>query len=196
MTLDNLNLAACDPDSMYARIAELPQQCEDAWRLVDGFSLPDSYRGAKKVVILGMGGSAIGGDLARSLIESTATVPVMVVREYTTPAYIDESTLVIASSYSGNTEETLSALDEALAKGAKCVCVGTGGKIEQRSRDAGLPFLKFSYASSPRAAIGYSLICLVGVLRQARIAVVPRADLLEATSVMRAWQAELSPDVP
>ncbi|MHB0876489.1 MAG: bifunctional phosphoglucose/phosphomannose isomerase [Anaerolineae bacterium] len=196
MSLDNLNLATCDPDSMHARIAELPQQCEDAWRLVEAFRLPDSYKHAGKVVILGMGGSAIGGDLARTLVESSATVPIMVVREYTIPAYVDDSTLVIASSYSGNTEETLSALDQALAKGAKCVCVGTGGKIEQKARAAGLPFLKFSYSSSPRAAIGYSLICLVGILIEAGVASIPYADLQEAMAEMRAWQADLRPDVP
>jgi glucose/mannose-6-phosphate isomerase len=196
VNLDNLNLATCDPDSMHARIAELPQQCEDAWRLVEQFDLPASYKQASKVVILGMGGSAIGGDLARTLVESAATVPIAVVREYSIPAYVDSTTLVIASSYSGNTEETLSGLDLALAKGAKCVCVGTGGKIEQKAREAGLPFLKFSYSSSPRAAIGYSLICLVGILVKAGVANVPYADLQEASAVMRAWQAELRPEVP
>lgn len=196
MNLDSLNLATCDPDSMYARIAELPQQCEDAWQLVDKFELPASYKQANRVVILGMGGSAIGGDLARTLVETIATVPIAVVREYGIPAYVDGSTLVIASSYSGNTEETLSGLDLALAKGAKCVCVGTGGRIEQKAHEYGLPFLKFSYSSSPRAAIGYSLICLVGVLAKAGVATVPYADLQEATAVMRQWQAELQPDVP
>lgn len=196
MDLDSINLAACDPDGMHARIAELPQQCEDAWRLVETFALPDSYRGAEKVVILGMGGSAIGGDLARSLVEPEACVPVLLVRDYTTPVFIDDKTLVIASSYSGNTEETLSGLDEALARGAKCVCVGTGGKIEKRAQDAGLPFLKFSYTSAPRAAIGYSLICIVGILSRAGVATVPYADLQEALAVMRAWQRELTPDIP
>ena len=103
---------------------------------------------------------------------------------------------MIASSYSGNTEETLAALEEALAAGAHCVAVGTGGKLEQRALAAGLPYVPFHYNSSPRAAIGYSFALIAGVLRAAGVAAFGLDDLHAAAKVMRNWQAELSPDVP
>lgn len=196
MKLDSLDLAQLDPAGMYQRISELPQQCHDAWDLVKRFELTAGYGKVNRVVVLGMGGSAIGADLARTLVDSQARVPISVVRDYSSPAYIDAQTLVIASSYSGNTEETLAGLTEAIAKGAKCVGVGTGGTLERRCLEAGLPFLKFAYDAAPRAALGYSLMCLLGVLVKAGIAADPGTDLDEAVREMRAWQAELSPAVP
>jgi glucose/mannose-6-phosphate isomerase len=164
--------------------------------LVQPFELPKEYARCQNVAILGMGGSAIGADLARSLALDAASVPIAVNREYTAPAYIGPSSLVIASSFSGNTEETLSALEQCLSRGAKCAGVGTGGKLEQRCREAGLPFLKFSYKAQPRAALGYSLICLAGILMKAGIAPLAQADLDEALNVMYAWQREVGVDVP
>lgn len=196
MNLDQLNLDQLDPSRMRDRVAELPQQCLDAWDLVQGLELPASYAEADKVVVLGMGGSAIGGDLARTLAQDVARVPIILVREYTVPDYVDSSTLVIASSYSGNTEETLAALDEAIARGARCVGVGTGGKLERRIRDAGMPFLKFSYEAAPRAALGYSLVCLAGILDRAGVAEINPDDLQEAVEEMRAWQSEVALEVP
>ena len=196
MNLDELDLAGLDPDGMWERISELPQQCVDAWRLVESFQLPESYGQADNVVISGLGGSAIGADLARTLAQASSSVPIAVVREYILPEYVDDRTLVIASSYSGNTEETLAALDEAIARGAKCVGVGTGGRLQQRCHDAGIPFLRFDYKSAPRAALGYSLFCLAGVLYRAGLLPIAVGELQEAVQVMRAWQQEVAPGVP
>lgn len=194
--LDELDLAKLDPDSMWQRIGELPQQCLDAWALVESFRLPESYRQVNNVVISGLGGSAIGADLARTLAQASASVPIAVVRDYSLPDYVDDRTLAIASSYSGNTEETLAVLDEAIARGAKCVGVGTGGLLQQRCQDAGIPFLRFDYKSAPRAALGYSLFCLAGVLYHAGLLPMAASDLNEAVQVMRAWQQEITVAVP
>jgi len=194
--LDCLDLATVDPGNMRTRISELPEQCLQAWELVEALKLPEAYKQASRVVIAGMGGSAIGGDLVRTLAVPVAPVPVVVSREYTVPACVDQSTLFIASSYSGNTEETLAALDEAIARGAKCVGVGTGGLLERRAHDSGIPFVQFSYQSAPRAALGYSLICLLGILHAANVIPDMEQDLIEAVEVMRAWQSEIHPEVP
>ena len=103
-----------DPDGMLERIKELPWQCQQAWQEAVSFDLAADYADVDKVVVLGMGGSAIGGDLVRSLAQSESKVPVIVHRDYGLPAYVDDRTLLIASSYSGNTEETLSAFEPAL----------------------------------------------------------------------------------
>lgn len=196
MELDNLDLSRVDPESMYLRVSELPDQILQAWNQVQYLDLPESYRDVSNAVVLGMGGSAIGADLVRTLVEDSARVPMQVVRDYRIPAYVSDSSLVIASSYSGNTEETLSALDEAIAVGARCVAVGTGGKLEQRAEDAGIPFVGFEYRSAPRAAIGYSFMLIAGVLRAAGLVDMHEPDFMGAVEVMRSLQQEIAPEVP
>src|SRR4030042_2442093 len=102
------------PANMLGQLHGLPQQCLAAWHKALEFKLPRDYRDVDKVVILGMGGSAMGGDLVRSLVSSESKPIIFVNRDYDLPAFVDDRTLVIASSYSGNTEETLSAFSQAL----------------------------------------------------------------------------------
>ena len=185
-----------DPDHMLARIAELPQQCRDAWRNIEGFDLPPHYREVDKVVILGMGGSAIGGDLLRTLVQGECPVPIVVNRDYDLPAFVDGRTLAIASSYSGDTEETLFAFEEALERGAKLLALTTGGKLAERAREASVPLLAFSYRSQPRAALGHSLILLIGTLQRLGLIADKSADLGEAVAVMEGLQARIKETVP
>src|SRR5438270_9070582 len=102
-----------DPSDMYRRVEQLPEQMEHAWALAGEVELPGSFRNVQSVVVAGMGGSAIGGSLVEAYGADEIPVPVTVWRGYGLPAYVNENTLVIAVSYSGNTEETLSGLLEA-----------------------------------------------------------------------------------
>ncbi|MCJ7769612.1 MAG: bifunctional phosphoglucose/phosphomannose isomerase, partial [Dehalococcoidales bacterium] len=95
-----------DPQGMLTHIYNVPELCRQAWQMAAAFDLPLDYSGVDKVVVLGMGGSAIGGDLVASLITAEAGIPIFIHRDYSLPAFIDNKTLVIASSYSGMTEET------------------------------------------------------------------------------------------
>ncbi len=197
INLDNWKLfQKIDPDDMLGRIAELPQQCRDAWRNVQGFELPPEYRQANKIVILGMGGSAIGGDLLRVLAEPECALPIVTNRDYTVPAFVNAQTLVIASSYSGNTEETLSAFAQARERGAKLLAVTTDGELARRARELGAPLLTFSYKSQPRAALGYSLVSLIGVVQKLGFIGDRAADLEEAVAVMEALQEEIGAAIP
>ena len=99
---------------MLASVRALPEQCRAAWELAQGLKLPSIYRNIDRIVVLGMGGSAIAGDLWRVLLQRECAVPVFNVRSYDLPPYVDERTLVIASSFSGDTEEVLSAFEQAL----------------------------------------------------------------------------------
>lgn len=113
--LDNASVyRQFDKSGMLDHLHGFPEQCRKAWENVQRFQLPHEYTRISKVVILGMGGSAIGGDFVRRLAIAEGKVPVWVHRDYGLPAFVDDSTLVIASSYSGNTEETLSAFDKSL----------------------------------------------------------------------------------
>jgi glucose/mannose-6-phosphate isomerase len=180
-----------DPDGMLARIKELPAQIKRAWQAALDFPLPAGYEKVDKIVILGMGGSAIGGDLVRSLAESEAKVPVIVHRDYGLPAYVDDKALVIGSSYSGNTEETLSGFELALKTGAKKLVMTTGGKLQQMASAAGIPVFKIDYQAQPRAALGFSFIPTLAVLQKLGFISDKSADVAETVQVLENLSAKL-----
>jgi len=194
--LDAINLAVADPQDMLGRIRELPLQCQQAWEQVQAFHLPPEYRRIKAIAILGMGGSAIGGDLLRTLFQASCPVPIVTIREYDLPGWVTAQTLVIGSSYSGNTEETLSAFSQAVARGCRLLAITTGGQLAEKARAAGVPLFQFSYKAMPRAALGYSLIPLVGILQDLGLIEDQAAAVQEAIRVMWAWQEEIDVHVP
>lgn len=153
------------PADMLAQLHGLPEQCRAAWRKAGDFMRSRDYDKIDKVVILGMGGSAIGGDLVRSLVAEIAKPIIFVNREYDLPAFVDARTLVIASSYSGNTEETLSAFSQALKTGCQKLAMTTGGKLKTVAEEAKVPVFTIDHVSPPRAALGYSFMPLIALLQ-------------------------------
>lgn len=159
-----------DPEGMLARIKELPEQVRDAWAIAQKAKIPPAYGDVRSIVVSGMGGSAIGADLAAALVAGELRVPMTVHRDYGLPAYVGRDSLVIASSYSGNTEETLSAFDEAQKRGAKTIAVTTGGRLAELATAAGVPLVTFRYPARPRATLGYSLTLVLGILARMGLA--------------------------
>src|SRR5437868_497526 len=155
---------AGDPDNMLESIKGLADQVRDGWKIATSASLPPAYADVRNITVAGMGGSAIGGDLAAALLANELRIPMAVHRDYGVPAYVGRDSLVIASSYSGNTEETLSAFEAARQRGAKLLVLTTGGKVAELGRAAGHPVVTFSYKAQPRAALGYSLSLVLGAL--------------------------------
>lgn len=197
MNLDDPgSYAALDVSNMLGRILELDRQAEAAWNLASAFPLPERYRQARAVVVLGMGGSAIGGDLARTFAAGRASVPLLVSREYDLPAWVGPETLVVASSYSGGTEETLSATEQALARGAMVLALTTGGRLAQVGQERSFPVLRFEYAAEPRAALGYSLFLLLGVLARLGLLLDGAVDLAAVGEAARQAAARHGPQVP
>jgi glucose/mannose-6-phosphate isomerase len=143
-----------------------------------------------------MGGSAIGGDLVRSLAESEARVPVLVNRDYGLPAFVDDRTLVIASSYSGNTEETLSAFEPALKTGAKKLVMTTGGRLQAIAEENNIPVFKIDYKAQPRAALGFSFLPTLGCLQKLGFLSDKSADVAETVQVLEALSAKLDETSP
>ncbi len=190
-------IRARDPEGMLRHIAGLPDQCEAAWRDAQAIDLPESFREARQVVIAGMGGSAIGGALFQSLAAPQMRIPVHVARDYTLPAFAEgPSTLVIASSYSGDTEETLAAFQEARARRCQLMAIAAGGRLEAMARQFGAAFMRVAYESMPRAALGYSFVPLAAFASRLGWLGDPSAHLREAAAVMREWNAELVPESP
>jgi glucose/mannose-6-phosphate isomerase len=195
--LDNVAaMRRLDPEGMVDRIAELPSQLRDSWQTVASLALPRSYSEVDNVVVLGMGGSAIGGDLIKSLVTYEMKVPVIVHRDYGLPAFVDNKTLLIASSYSGNTEETLSGFEPALATGAKILAMTTGGKLREIAGNHNIPVFKIEYKSQPRAALGFSFISVLGVLQKLGFINDKSADIQETVQVLEKLSSKLDEKSP
>lgn len=157
-------IAAKDPGDMLQKIKDLPLQVRDAWKIVQGATLPPAYGDVRNITVLGMGGSAIGGEFAGALLADDLKVPLSVHRDYGLPGYVGRDSLVIASSFSGNTEETLSGFEAAKKRGAKILAITTGGRLAEEARTLRLPLITFGYHAQPRAALGYSLTLVLGAL--------------------------------
>lgn len=195
--LDSLtDLRASDPQDMLGWVERFPEQCADAWDLADRLELPKSHQGKEKIAILGMGGSAIGGDMLAALMAPRAHAVVTVVRGYGLPAWVDERTLAIASSYSGNTEETLSAFQQALDRGAAVVALTTGGTLARVAAERGVPLVTFPGGGQPRAALGYSLILLLGIVKALGYYSPPPEERAELAQVLSSLSARYGPEMP
>ncbi len=190
------NFHQLDKQDMLGNIDGLPDQLGKAWELGQSLSLPD-WKGIERVAITGMGGSAIGADLLNAYIEPLCSVPVSVFRDYVLPAWASgPHTLVIASSHSGNTEETLSAFEEATKRGCLRLAISTGGKLAAAAQASGAALWLFEHHGQPRAAVGFSFSLLLAVFTRLGFIPDPSQDLQEAISAMRDQQARLQASVP
>ena len=146
-------------------IRSFPRQINDQWNSLKSLELDlDRFNGVENIVIAGMGGSAISGDIVKMLTKNELSVPITVVRDYSIPRWTDERTLFILSSYSGNTEETLSCFKAAILKSKKIISISTGGKLESLSLENDVKVVALPPDYQPRAALGFSLITLLSVL--------------------------------
>lgn len=197
MNLDDLNrFKELDPGNMLAEINGLPDQLQAAWDHGQHQPLSD-ITGVKNIVIAGMGGSAIGGDLLAAYVSELSSVPLMVWRDYDLPAFVmGPETLVITSSHSGDTEEVLSALDRGLESGAQLIAVTTGGELKSRASEHGIPVWIFEHAGQPRAAVGYSFGLLLSAITRLGLIPDPTAEVIDAVAAMRRQQGRLRPEIP
>ena len=188
--------AHLDPGGMGEAVRGLPEQCRDAWQAARALELPPDYGEIDRIVILGMGGSAIAGDVFRRLLARECATPVLNHRHYDLPPYVDERTLLIASSFSGDTEETVSAFRQGLATPAKKLAVTTGGQLLTAARANGLPAFVFSFRGEPRAAFGYGLMPLLAVAEALGLTQGIERDVDEAISAMEALRSRIGEEVP
>jgi glucose/mannose-6-phosphate isomerase len=197
MNLDDHNsFKQLDTQNMLGEIESLPRQLQSAWDLGQKQHLPESA-GLKQIIICGMGGSAIGADLLTGYIAALCKLPVIVHRDYGLPAWAHgPETLVIASSHSGYTEETLDAFDSAIQAGCRILAICTGGELEKRALACRVPVWKFDHAGQPRAAVGFSFGLLLAAFARLGLVPDPENDLLEALAGMRSQQETLRVDVP
>jgi glucose/mannose-6-phosphate isomerase len=197
MNLDDFNaFKQLDLQDMLGEIDHLPDQLQSAWELGQGLPLPD-VKGVTRIIISGMGGSAIGADLLAAYIAPLCALPVVVSRDYGLPAWAHGSeTLVIASSHSGQTEETLEAFDAAIKTGCRILAVCTGGELEKRAAAAKVPVWKFDHTGQPRAAVGFSFGLLLAAFARLGLVRDQAGEVAGAIAAMRQQQETLRADVP
>ena len=148
-------------------IEKFPAQLKEAMEIGAAATIAKHTEPIHKIYVAGMGGSGIGGDFVAEFIATECKVPYIIGKSYDVPAYIDKNTLAIVSSYSGNTEETLSAFDQLIKTGAKIICIASGGQLLQRAESLNLDCVKIpSDWPSPRACLGYSLVMQLHVLHK------------------------------
>lgn len=153
-----------DPQNQFEVLVNSYQQIDDAWeRDLSGLSLDISS--IKNIIISGLGGSAISADLIKNFLVKEIKIPIIVNRNYNLPSFANQETMFIASSYSGNTEETISSLMEAIEKKCKIICVSTGGKVEAIAKEKGLNHIKLKSGFQPRYALGTSFFTLLKIFQ-------------------------------
>jgi glucose/mannose-6-phosphate isomerase len=173
ITLDDpAVIARIDAEDMLGRVRALPRQLADARRLASAVELLPAHRAARSILVLGMGGSAIGADLVVGAAGDRLRVPLLVHRDYHLPAWADGTTLVIAASHSGDTVETVTAATEARQRGLPLILITTGGALA-RSATADEPWLRYEAPGQPRAAVGYGVGLLHELLVHAGLLVDP-----------------------
>lgn len=197
MHLDQPELfAQLDPQNMLAEIDGLPAQLEHGWQLGQTYTLPPGD-GLRQIVIAGMGGSAIAADLLLSYAAPDLRLPTVVLRNYDLPGWArGPETLLIASSHSGNTEETLAAFAQAQVRGCRIMAVCTGGDLAQQAAAAGYPVWTFEHHGQPRAAVGYSFGLLLAAFARLALIPAPAAELADALAEMRRQQAYIKAEAP
>lgn len=173
----------------------LPEQCVKAWDLADAVTVSEPGP-LSNVVVTGLGGSAIGGDLLRVWAGAELAVPVVVNRDYRLPAFVGADSLVLCVSYSGNTEETLSAYAGAREKGARVVAITSGGRLKESAVADGVPVITVPGGISPRSATGYLFLPMLKVLQKLGLVDDQTAGVREMVSHLEGVREAIGPDVP
>jgi len=186
-------IAAVDSTGQLDEVLGLPEHLEDAlWRVESAGAAPVDAPGG--LIVAGMGGSASGGRLALGALGARLERPLVVSDGYALPGWAGPSTLVLASSYSGNTEETLAAYDDAAQRGAPRLVATTGGELAERARADGVPVIPIPGGFQPRAAIGYALVSALEAAALCGAAPSVRTEIEAAAALAAELVEEWGPD--
>jgi glucose/mannose-6-phosphate isomerase len=193
--LTRASIARVDPSDQLGDVLALPEHLRDAlWRVES--AIMQDWDTTAGLVVAGMGGSAIGGALARAAMGDHASRPIFVTRAYGLPPWTTPDTMVLCASYSGNTEETLACYESAGALGAKRTVVTTGGRLAEMARADGVPVIPLPGGFQPRAAVAYMIVAAleVAALCGAGPRLTPEIDV--AASHIEQLVTEWGPDAP
>jgi glucose/mannose-6-phosphate isomerase len=202
-----------DKANMIELLEEFPQKMRDALRLGEEFSIANDFLPAtthtpacataptptqnfKNIVVLGMGGSAIGGDLLSDYFADELSIPIVVIRSYDIPKFVDENSLIFTVSYSGNTEETLSALKKCLEAKARIIALTSGGKLAALSQENNFPVIKVPAGIQPRAAISYLFFPILKALERLGLVKGRGGEIEETLNILQELSREYGAKSP
>ena len=187
-----------DKSGVLSSVEALGDQILDALEQTKSIVIPDSYKSVKNVVVSGMGGSALGSHVIKSLFKSELKVPFEVVSHYDLPSYVNSDTLVLLSSYSGTTEETLSGAEQAKAMGAKIMVVTAGGKLAKLAKENNWPIYlinpNFNPCNQPRMSIGYGIASQLALFAKAGLIADQSQALTAIAGNLKSMVQILSPE--
>jgi glucose/mannose-6-phosphate isomerase len=207
----NGDFSELDKANMIELLEEFPQKMRDALRLGEEFTIPTNFSPAsvsssvpapgsaqnfKNIVVLGMGGSAIGGDLLSDYLADELSIPIVVIRGYDIPRFVDENSLVFTVSYSGNTEETLSALKRCLEAKARVIALTSGGKLAVLTRENNFPVIKVPAGIQPRAAISYLFFPILKALERLSLIKEKGSEIEETFNILKELSKEYGAKSP
>jgi glucose/mannose-6-phosphate isomerase len=193
LTLHRASIDAVDKDGMLGDVLAMPLQLGDAlWRAQSAGIRPVDSPGG--LVVCGMGGSAIGGDIALAALGDRATRPIHVVRAYGVEPWTSPDTFVLCSSYSGETEETLACFEAAGAAGARRAVLTTGGTLAESARAEGVPVIGVPSGMQPRAALLYGVVGTLECAALCGAAPSLHAEIDTATALLEGLVEEWGPD--
>ena len=189
-----------DPSGLHRRIQGLPGQCNRAWGEAQKTPVADDWSRCTEVIVAGMGGSAIAGDLVADLAGPHSVTPIRVVRDFRVPGIStdDSSQLVIVCSFSGETEETLSMFDQVCpaSQGAPVIAMAGGGALSRRAAEAGVPVMTIDAPGEPRSAVGYNLMLLASLLNRTGTISISEDDVSEAVAAAETMASRVGIEVP
>lgn len=189
-------IAKIDKQNILGSVEALPDQCLHAWEEASKVDVPESYKDINRVVMTGMGGSGLGARVIESLYSNNFKYPLIRINDYDLPPWVDEKTLVICSSYSGETEETINCAKQAISTKAKWMAIGDGNSLIKIAEEQNVPFYninpKFNPSNQPRMAIGYSIIGQLVLVSKVGLFVFGKRDVDELVTTMRGVQSKIN----
>jgi len=188
-----------DPDNALASAESMADQVRQVWEEQDQIDL-SGYKNVTNVVVAGMGGSALGADFVRHLYKQELAVSLEICKDYTLPQYVNQNTLVILSSYSGSTEETINCAKEAEQKRAMIAVITAGSKLAQLAKDKNYPSYiinpKFNPSNQPRMATAYNIMAIILMLKKLGLLKFEEENLHQILDVINATTQRCLVEIP
>lgn len=183
-----------DKSDMISFCVEAPKHCQEAAKMAEAVRI--NYSKPQTIIVAGMGGSAIGGELLKDWTRDKIDVPIEICREYSLPAYANKKTLVFVISYSGETEEALSMFLDATKRNCMTFCISSGGKLLRFAEKLSLRYLRLPSGFPPRAALPYLFLPMPIILEKLRLISNVSSEISEAIKVLEQVEDENSPKTP
>ncbi len=196
--LDNFkSMRKIDASDMTALISNFPEQCREGVKLGEAFKVSAGLKNfmPSRVLFLGLGGSAITGDLIADLVREDAKFPILVNRDYTVPGFVDKKTLVFCISYSGNTEETINSYRQSIKKGARIIVISSGGELTKLAQRDRVSNISLPQGFPPRTALGFLFFSTLTIFQRLGLIASKREEIKESLSLLAKLKKELSPDI-